>query len=475
MLLPTLIWICLSEAGADAGTSGTHSDAEQERNETIGLDLVSEGEAATLVQETVDSEVTMPQEGEAVSGMEDANLGSQGSAEQVGGTASVELSEGLENGAGERSVDGSIESGVVGEEEKPSLEGMVKGEGSAAEDRESENQANEETAVEETTNGTDVATAQASMESESNASAIDATQAATEEATAVVSEESTPTPTEEPTPTPTEESTPTPTEEPTPTPTEEPTPTPTPTDEVKENKEQNVDDPLKSRDCGPNMVRNDKGLCVCQPGMIQDGNDCFKCEHACHKDATCVKPGVCQCNKPLIGDGIKECYDIVPKVTNVDPKSGPATGGTSVTITLESNIPNAVSVAYCRFGSSVVRAHSAHGNKVLCISPSHDEAVLSVAFSYDRVHWSTGNFTFSFKNDPELLDEILEHYHILLIVILLFAAACFVALRRDKAAATKSVLSDEGVKVVSTTYRKDADPEDPEREAFQAKKRVHLD
>ena len=223
------------------------------------------------------------------------------------------------------------------------------------------------------------------------------------------------------------------------------------------------------------MVRNEKGLCVCQPGMIQDGNSCFKCEHTCHKDATCVKPGVCQCNKPLIGDGIKECYDIIPKVTNVDPKSGPATGGTSVTITLESNIPNAVSVAYCRFGSSVVRAHSAHGNKVLCISPSHDEAVLSVAFSYDRVHWSSGNFTFSFKNDPELLDEILEHYHILLIVILLFSAACFVALRRDKAAATKSVLSDEGVKVVSTTYRKDVDPEDPEREVFQAKKRVHLD
>ena len=259
MLLPTLIWVCLSEAGADAGASGAHSDAEQERNETTGLELVSEGEAATLAQESdrVDSEVTTPQEGGASAGMEDAKLGAQGSEEQVGATASVELSEGVENGGGERSVDGDIESGVVGAEEESSLEGAVKGQGAAAGDGELENGATAKLELEEATNGTDGAIIQTSMEPESNASADEATQAETEEAKGTVSEESTATPTEEPTPTvtkeqaptPTEEQAPTPTEESTPTPTEEPTQAPTeeptqaPTEEVKQNKEQKLDDP----------------------------------------------------------------------------------------------------------------------------------------------------------------------------------------------------------------------------------------
>jgi hypothetical protein len=140
-----------------------------------------------------------------------------------------------------------------------------------------------------------------------------------------------------------------------------------------------------------------------------------------------------------------------------------------VNVTLREAIPDAVKVAYCRFGSTIVRVASARGPAAVCVAPPHAAEEVAFAFSYDTSAWSTEAVRFAFIEDDDLGD-LLRMTPVLLAAGAIAAAVCCVC--RYAAAADRKV--DEGVGI-APLVRNEADSDDEQREPFVPKKRGHVD
>lgn len=120
----------------------------------------------------------------------------------------------------------------------------------------------------------------------------------------------------------------------------------------------------------------------------------------CHVNGFCNDEGYCECNDNFFGDGI-HCEDGIPTVLSVSPEEGPASGGTTVRITLDRLIPNLSHSYFCKFGSDVVRTNEKDENVLFCKTPPHLPGSAYVYISYDDSTYSYTDAKFKFIDTNE--------------------------------------------------------------------------
>jgi hypothetical protein len=158
-------------------------------------------------------------------------------------------------------------------------------------------------------------------------------------------------------------------------------------------------------------------------------------------------------------------------VVSIFPLSGSSEGGTNVNVTLREPLPNAVKVAYCRFGSTVVRAGSARGRSALCIAPPHAAEEVVFAFSYDATSWSTEVVRFAFVEEGGF-EDLLHAAPAVLGGIAIVTAGVIICCRFAAVADRKE---DESGAGVAPLLRNEAGSDDEQHEPFVPKKRGHVD
>ena len=133
------------------------------------------------------------------------------------------------------------------------------------------------------------------------------------------------------------------------------------------------------------------GMCVCLPGYVSDPNDitlgCWKCDDKCHKLATCIYPGKCQCKDGLNGTGIT-CYSPIPLQFSRTALNPLEKGGYHLAIDHTCPEFYKVPMVYLQVGSQIFKAVAFSNDKASFNIPASIQGLKNVTISYDRVNWA---------------------------------------------------------------------------------------
>ena len=133
------------------------------------------------------------------------------------------------------------------------------------------------------------------------------------------------------------------------------------------------------------------GMCVCLPGYVSDPNNislgCWKCNEKCHRLATCVYPGKCECNNGLNGTGLI-CSTPIPIHFQRVSLKALEEGGFYLEIRHEGPEEYTVPIVYIQIGSVIVKAKTFTDKIAEFDIPDSISGFQNVTISYDRLNWA---------------------------------------------------------------------------------------
>jgi hypothetical protein len=150
----------------------------------------------------------------------------------------------------------------------------------------------------------------------------------------------------------------------------------------------------------PNTVKTKSEQCVCRHGFPYgfptSPQGCYACADPCHPMAMCAYPGTCICNRTYHGDGVRTCAQELPSITSLSPTTGPADGGTIVTVHYACNL-SGISHGYCLFGRHTVLGSLESGAVMHCRTPPGPPVPQFVSIMFDGSEWSTTPVFFEYR------------------------------------------------------------------------------
>ena len=180
---------------------------------------------------------------------------------------------------------------------------------------------------------------------------------------------------------------------------------------------------------GQHTIRTRSGSCVCEESFVYGDPTteigCWKCDIACHVNASCDHNGQCLCMPGLFGDGVTKCLPIKPIAKSASPLHGTDIGGTLIVVALEEQQKTAQSQILCRFGKQMYEGQVFNATTVACISPS-GKADKSVPFSvsFNGKEWSK-TFYFAYTSRQRTIKK-----EIIRGALLTIATTCYAVIRR---------------------------------------------
>ena len=158
---------------------------------------------------------------------------------------------------------------------------------------------------------------------------------------------------------------------------------------------------------GKHTLRTRSGSCICEEGYIYGDPSseigCWKCDHSCHKNASCKPNGKCVCMPGLFGDGISACIEVKPVVEKIYPSSGSDIGGTLIIVNLEGQQKGIQPQILCRFGKTVYEGQIFNMTHCGCITPTGKaDSDIKFAVSFNGIEWSK-DFIFHYNSKFHLI------------------------------------------------------------------------
>ena len=166
---------------------------------------------------------------------------------------------------------------------------------------------------------------------------------------------------------------------------------------------------------GPNTKKNQNGFCECLEGYdIGDPSSkygCYKCDKNCHKNATCIYPGKCNCLHGLIGDGINNCKIPIPSIISTNLTK--INNFNESILILINNPSNYSKEIYIKFGKLILNGIFLNSTSILCFSPLINSSAIKLSISFDSTNWSN-ELILNFQNS-----KFYYYYYFLIILIII--------------------------------------------------------
>ena len=214
-----------------------------------------------------------------------------------------------------------------------------------------------------------------------------------------------------------------------------------------------VDDEVTTKCRYNNTESTADGKCVCLPGYVSDPKDitlgCWKCDDKCHRLATCVYPGICECKSGLNGTGLN-CYLPVPLQFSRQSLTPLEKGGYNITVEHTAPENYIVPMVYFQAGSHIYKAYIFSNDKASFYVPASITGFHNVSISYDKVNWANDVKLWYFEKSENNIFIAESTPFVFALVIVVLIGTCLlhgkqiIFEKEESSQTTESILTSSG-------------------------------